>query len=1075
MRKVKHLLLLLFLSFCAITIQAAEFSNRSGKQTVAYIGLGNNNEDLAFAYYSNSTPGGKEIKFTLYGNLENISKVKFYARPYDATPGENTQGLSVTDASIWDYRDPVGKSNATLLGTIYDIPTAGTQQSFTTAGKLPAGDYMLYLTVDVKEDVVLKGLATEKAYIGGAINSIAGESISMPLINEGKSRVFVPCRKLLYAPGDYYSKYYRIPSIAKAADGSLIAISDARKYHIHDISNDIDILCRRSTDNGKSWSDPITIAQAQNGSSTNPDAANGYGDASLAALPNGDLICTMISGASLGASSSSSLTTNWYSISHDNGLTWSNLKQIDPNLYNNYRGCIAPGNMCVVKEGYLKGKVLAAFRSYATNSGGAINKNTLLVYDPETDKWSNITVNGSLTFASGSDECHLVEITSDVFLASLRGGSSNRTFMLLGLNSATNATQKTMTNQGMSLSVACNGDIVSYVDKNNDTYLLQTLPTQSLSSTRSNQTIFSVKNLNSTSRITWTPSFVLSDPLNARDETAQYSSMTIQNDNTLGIIEEEYPRVVRHEDDRGDFLLCSWYMNLRIEDIISDAVTPDDEQLIAPAITPRSTSYVIQAERPDIVITNPNIISGTTTYYTIYNYTASADAGESTLVSKQNGSFTEASKTIPWDNSSISEGTIIKVVAYCSKTGYANSTSSIEQYTFTNNLRNIKIVAMPLSGSGEPTITIMGLGQFNSESAQKIGVGKKITINAPGDMLYKFEKFTYDIYGNELLSSKNIDITHDNIQGYQISFNMPSRDVLPDNDADTLNVYVWYTINSQFGLMTEAYIYSGDESDYNGYKPENYNFDSNHKSFWCTNVDETTWPEVVDTNLNFGEASKTDNDASVIKFPQRKDASSSYIYGINVCLRVLPDNETAHSLNGIVMLEKDGTFLKDINGNYVYYLLNGIDNPYSENSEIYKNAKQVINWYQGVSPTRVDNCTFVASNEGTLLNEFNVIVYVVKSDLTSVVPLTNGFKYLFDVVHRGISSDIPTSVENIEFDGLNIIGGNGEALVRAAQPTKVTIYNVLGMKVIEQDVLNETSISLPAGIYIANGQKFIVK
>ena len=52
-------------------------------------------------------------------------------------------------------------------------------------------------------------------------------------------------------------KIYRIPAIETAADGSLIAVAEARKYSgadpgYHD--NDIDLVCKRSTDGGRTWS-----------------------------------------------------------------------------------------------------------------------------------------------------------------------------------------------------------------------------------------------------------------------------------------------------------------------------------------------------------------------------------------------------------------------------------------------------------------------------------------------------------------------------------------------------------------------------------------------------------------------------------------------------------------------------------------------------------------------------------------------------------------------------------------------------------------------------------------------------
>src|SRR5512140_2007777 len=58
---------------------------------------------------------------------------------------------------------------------------------------------------------------------------------------------------------DYHT--YRIPAIGVAADGSLIAFAEARKYNTGDPGSprqDIDLVYKRSTDNGATWS-PMTV------------------------------------------------------------------------------------------------------------------------------------------------------------------------------------------------------------------------------------------------------------------------------------------------------------------------------------------------------------------------------------------------------------------------------------------------------------------------------------------------------------------------------------------------------------------------------------------------------------------------------------------------------------------------------------------------------------------------------------------------------------------------------------------------------------------------------------------------
>ena len=60
----------------------------------------------------------------------------------------------------------------------------------------------------------------------------------------------VYCRTSLFKPGDAGSKFYRIPALLTAADGSIIAAADKRINCLWDLPNDIDVVCRRSTDMG---------------------------------------------------------------------------------------------------------------------------------------------------------------------------------------------------------------------------------------------------------------------------------------------------------------------------------------------------------------------------------------------------------------------------------------------------------------------------------------------------------------------------------------------------------------------------------------------------------------------------------------------------------------------------------------------------------------------------------------------------------------------------------------------------------------------------------------------------------
>ena len=73
--------------------------------------------------------------------------------------------------------------------------------------------------------------------------------------------------------GDAGVHTYRIPAMTVAADGTIVIAIDARNHSGDDLPGDIDILIRRSSDNGRSWSPAQRVVDFKDGT--------GGGDGSL--------------------------------------------------------------------------------------------------------------------------------------------------------------------------------------------------------------------------------------------------------------------------------------------------------------------------------------------------------------------------------------------------------------------------------------------------------------------------------------------------------------------------------------------------------------------------------------------------------------------------------------------------------------------------------------------------------------------------------------------------------------------------------------------------------------------------
>lgn len=68
-----------------------------------------------------------------------------------------------------------------------------------------------------------------------------------------------PIQVDLFTGGEHGVFNYRIPALTVTSKGTLLAVCDARVDRRGDLPNNIDLIMRRSTDNGQSWSKPAII------------------------------------------------------------------------------------------------------------------------------------------------------------------------------------------------------------------------------------------------------------------------------------------------------------------------------------------------------------------------------------------------------------------------------------------------------------------------------------------------------------------------------------------------------------------------------------------------------------------------------------------------------------------------------------------------------------------------------------------------------------------------------------------------------------------------------------------------
>lgn len=1135
--------------------QLKAWTDNAGYQEVGYIGLGNKNQVLASACVNYSAAQIPTIAYRLFGHTEYLSAVGVYARKRDTgqdyTSDKSAYGsFENTFAHIFDYRNPEKNCGAIFLGFTYDVPEQFAPATFTSNVSLDAGEYVIYLVANTKtaEEIggldqlpLIGGSRNNFTRVGGVIETVTCGTTTYKIntVNnyskDGGGRVIVPKFKLLYAPryekfatSEEYSKYYRIPAITRASDGTLVALSDARKNHIHDVSNNIDIVSRRSSDNGKTWSDYIVIFQGSEDEGAGCKYWNGYGDGAVASFSNGTVIATAIHGFGLSGGTSDAASDVVWKVSRDNGKSWSSEFVMNKDLYDGYRGNISPGNICVGKEGHLKGKALVGLRtSTSPNNGYSVsetkNRVYCMTYDPDKNAWTNVKVGESKYIRDNDaslDETQFVQTGENEYLMSVRYyGTGSRKFYRLKFTSATTATVTSVSQSGMTLAGGCNGDLINYTTANQGTYVIHTIPkdwAHDGDNARTSLTAYYTK-ASASDRLDWTRSLDLFDPfdntsggekksgIGALDESAQYSSLSMQEDGTIAVLMEAYPYAIRHMDgDRnnntaathwGDWVMGQYYINLRIGDIIPDAVQPAAQVIDAPVISPKSSTYdsYKPTDRPEITISHQNYVN----YPDIYDVeTAKVNTlydfeffnAEGVLQKQVNlNSFQTESASFTWkevyeamgytnDPAYQKKGWYLRVSAYCVSDANSAvvSNKDVKIYTFANPVRNIKVIGLPTSGASKTELSTQG-NTVGSDVWLTVGVGQEVRINAPALYPFTFVGFYYQYKMNgadneQVKLSQKLPYNEVSGMKHQITFTVPSVADLADNHNDVggvgLVIYAVYDVEAGFSTRVNTQYNNGlvgdkYESQYSYWAP---NTDTQHVeriqgAVGGTQQDKDLVIPVAENQNNTHIGGTGTADKGGLTYPKALN------YGLDAFVTLVPDSRAAKYLNAIIRVKKGDAYLPN------YYVVNGANQAlYGNITSAFNGCLGVVNWYAHSGgefyPKAVGMKTYEVGSkpkatsarrsivEGgangawykvesdisfaricEMAENFDGVVtveiYLVNGDVTSVNELSNSNYYITKVSHT-IVKDPDISTGVEDVDAEKTVAG-------------VTYYNLLGV------------------------------
>lgn len=290
----------------------AEFASSRVVQGKVSTGIGNTDQPIV---RSTLRIGGLDgsvefqgVKGSFSGTDKNdITNIKAYF-------ATNSRELFVDTDKKMTWREENGEQ----FGQTVTLAADGT---FTITGNksLAPGDNYLWITYDIAES------AKEGNTVDASITAytIDGKEIAENNGNPAHGVTIFLSEGAVLMPMDKGSLYYRIPAITVTKDGKrLVTLTDDRKHHNSDLPSHCYLVAQYSEDNGRTWSDPVTVAGT---AETGGDY--GHGDASIVTnRDNGEIVGIMTSAGTYGHgffAGTAAQPPRWKTItSRDGGLTW---------------------------------------------------------------------------------------------------------------------------------------------------------------------------------------------------------------------------------------------------------------------------------------------------------------------------------------------------------------------------------------------------------------------------------------------------------------------------------------------------------------------------------------------------------------------------------------------------------------------------------------------------------------------------------------------------------------------------------------------------------------------------------
>ena len=219
----------------------------------------------------------------------------------------------------------------------------------------------------------------------------------------------------IYNQGTDGFELYRIPAIVKSKSNTLLAFAEARKARSNGDSGDIDLVVKRSSDNGKTWSKQITIWNDGQNTCGNPvPIVDDRGRIHLLMTWN---FQTDKWGAITNGTGEDSRRP-YYTYSDDDGITWAQPVEITSSVKKEKWDWYATGpcHGIQIQKGIHKGRLVAP-NYFTTRESGKVTSYSHIIYSDDYGKtWKPVEP----TPVGGAGECSVAEIGEGTLMLNMR-------------------------------------------------------------------------------------------------------------------------------------------------------------------------------------------------------------------------------------------------------------------------------------------------------------------------------------------------------------------------------------------------------------------------------------------------------------------------------------------------------------------------------------------------------------------------------------------------------------------------------------------------------------------------------